>query len=247
MRLINEKGGRQMGELKKLTYSNPEIRLKAIWRVVQVVGVIIYMGLLLIISAGNPKWLYAWLYLASYSLMGIIALFFIPPEELAERASKKENVEKWDKVWIKFYFLASSSILVVSGLDFRWGWSPELSTWWYIGSFVILILGIMLTLWAMSSNVFYSTAVRIQFDRRHTVCSSGPYKYIRHPGYLGNSLFHLSQTIFLGSFWALIPAFITIGLLVMRTSLEERTLLQKLPGYKEYANRVRFRLIPGIW
>jgi len=99
----------------------------------------------------------------------------------------------------------------------------------------------------MASNRFFSTSVRIQFDRGHTVCSSGPYRYVRHPGYVGMIVYFLATPVLVGSLWGAIPAMATAVLFVVRTRMEDRTLLQKLPGYREYAARVRFRLFPGVW
>jgi len=99
----------------------------------------------------------------------------------------------------------------------------------------------------MISNIYFSTAVRIQYDRGHTVASGGPYCYIRHPGYLGMIIYHLSTPIILGSLWALIPASLTVTLFIIRTLLEDNTLKNKLEGYKEYAERVEYRLMPGVW
>jgi protein-S-isoprenylcysteine O-methyltransferase Ste14 len=99
----------------------------------------------------------------------------------------------------------------------------------------------------MVSNAFFSTAVRIQYDREHSVESSGPYGYIRHPGYLGIIIYNLSTPLILGSVWAILPAGILILLFIIRTFMEDTTLKVKLEGYSEYAKRVRFRLIPFIW
>ena len=99
----------------------------------------------------------------------------------------------------------------------------------------------------MISNIYFSTAVRIQYDRGHTVASGGPYHYIRHPGYLGMIIYHLSTPIILGSLWALIPASLTIALFIICTLFEDNTLKNKLEGYKEYAERVEYRLMPGVW
>jgi protein-S-isoprenylcysteine O-methyltransferase Ste14 len=99
----------------------------------------------------------------------------------------------------------------------------------------------------MVSNKFFSTSVRIQMERDHTVASGGPYRYVRHPGYVGYIVSGFAAPLALGSLWALIPAAITLCLLVVRTALEDRTLQDELDGYREYAARVRYRLLPGVW
>jgi protein-S-isoprenylcysteine O-methyltransferase Ste14 len=99
----------------------------------------------------------------------------------------------------------------------------------------------------MIANTYFSTSVRIQYDRGHTVSSGGPYRYIRHPGYLGIIIYLLSTPIILGSILALIPAIVTAILFIIRTSFEDNTLKNKLEGYKEYAEKVKYRLISGVW
>ena len=101
--------------------------------------------------------------------------------------------------------------------------------------------------WAMTTNAFFSTAVRIQSDRGHTVCRSGPYRFVRHPGYVGAILMSLGTPLLLGSAWALIPAAAAMVLMVLRTHLEDDTLRAELPGYEDYAHDVRYRLVPRLW
>jgi len=112
---------------------------------------------------------------------------------------------------------------------------------------VALVVGLGLTSWAMIANAYFSTAVRIQSERGHTVCSRGPYRFVRHPGYVGFILQSLSAPFLLGSIWALIPGILAAVLMVIRTALEDRTLQAELPGYPEYVQNVRYRLVPGIW
>ena len=109
------------------------------------------------------------------------------------------------------------------------------------------IPGSAVAFWAMRENAFLSDVVRIQEDRGHTVCTTGPYRYVRHPMYVGVILIMICFPFSLGSLYTLIPAFIIVILFFIRTALEDKTLLEELPGYKEYAQRVRHRLIPGIW
>lgn len=102
-------------------------------------------------------------------------------------------------------------------------------------------------LWAKWANRFFSSVVRIQTDRGQTVCKDGPYRFVRHPGYVGGLLFGMATPLALGSFWALIPAAVGAMLLIVRTYLEDRTLQEELPGYLEYTKEVRHRLLPRIW
>ena len=109
------------------------------------------------------------------------------------------------------------------------------------------VLGSLLFTWAMISNRNFSTLVRIQTERGHEVARGGPYRYVRHPGYVGYMASYVATPFLFGSFWALIPSGLSMGLFVVRTVLEDRTLLKELPGYEEYARTVRYRLFPGIW
>ena len=99
----------------------------------------------------------------------------------------------------------------------------------------------------MVANAFFVATVRIQTDRNQMVISSGPYRYVRHPGYAGTILLHLAMPFMLNSLWALIPAGLIVLVLIVRTALEDKTLHDELLGYKEYAARVRYRLLPGVW
>ncbi len=105
----------------------------------------------------------------------------------------------------------------------------------------------MFVLWAMASNPFFATTVRIQEERGHAVVNQGPYQFVRHPGYFGSVIYTLTSPLVLNSFWAFIPATLTVILLIIRTGLEDRTLQGELPGYSAYATTTRYRLFPGIW
>ncbi|TEU16366.1 MAG: isoprenylcysteine carboxylmethyltransferase family protein, partial [Anaerolineales bacterium] len=143
-----------------------------------------------------------------------------------------------------------AGICIVAGLDVRFGWSacatgipPAL----LIAALAIAVLGSLLTTWAMASNRFFYGVLRIAKDRGHTVATSGPYRYVRHPGYVGAIAFDLATPLILGSPWALIPAGLTTCIIILRTVLEDRTLQDELDGYQDYAGQVRYRLLPGVW
>ena len=112
---------------------------------------------------------------------------------------------------------------------------------------VILLLCVLFSNWALVVNKYFSAIIRIQTDRGHTVITGGPYRYVRHPGYAGGVIANLVIPLMLGSLWALIPAVLTVIILFIRTAKEDQTLIDELPGYVEYAQRTRYRLIPGIW
>jgi protein-S-isoprenylcysteine O-methyltransferase Ste14 len=114
-------------------------------------------------------------------------------------------------------------------------------------SLVIILAGYALGSYALIENRFFSGMVRIQLERDHHVVSTGPYRWIRHPGYAGALLVYWATPPFLDSYWAFLPAlFLTIVLLI-RTNLEDKALQDDLQGYRDYAGRVRYRLLPGVW
>jgi protein-S-isoprenylcysteine O-methyltransferase Ste14 len=112
---------------------------------------------------------------------------------------------------------------------------------------VVMFLGYSLFSWAMATNAYFSARVRIQADRGHQVVSDGPYRLVRHPGYAGVLPFAIALPVMLGSLWALVPGLVLVVSVVGRTALEDQTLLRDLDGYAAYAERVRFRLVPGVW
>ena len=225
----------------------PDTMKNILRRLMQVSITVIITLIILLVSAGTIRWIYAWIYTLASVLVIITNAFIFPTELISERGRKKENVEKWDKIITGIIIIPWFTLYIIAGLDIRFGWSAELALWNHIIALITFISGNALVSWAMVANNYFSTSVRIQYDRGHTVSSGGPYRYIRHPGYLGMIIFLLSTPIILGSFWALIPAIMTVILFIIRTSFEDNTLKNKLEGYKEYAERVKYRLITGIW
>ncbi len=138
-------------------------------------------------------------------------------------------------------------LAIVAGLDHRFGWSAAFPIWLNVIGLILIATGYGLAVWALAENRFFSSMVRIQTDRGHAVCDSGPYRIVRHPGYAGNILPLAGIVLALSSVWTLIPAAAALCIVVIRTALEDRTLRDELPGYLEYTRRVRSRLIPGIY
>jgi len=202
------------------------------------------------IPAGSFLWPQAWIFLFLY--LSAVAAFFIQtkkrdPDLLRERISPHKNIKAWDRRIIRLYSFMLVVMIVLAGLDavrFRWsGMSMGLN----LAGFAGLVPASWLAFRAIRENTFASSVVRIQTDRGHRVCSTGPYARVRHPMYAGIILLIGFLPLVLGSFFALIPAGIIIGLFVLRTSLEDKALQDELAGYREYAQKVRFRLIPGVW
>jgi protein-S-isoprenylcysteine O-methyltransferase Ste14 len=167
---------------------------------------------------------------------------------LAERARPHADTRKWDIVLLTLMGIFMVASYVIASLDVRWGWSSPLPFAMQLIALVVAAFGYdVLLIWAMVSNAFFVATVRIQTERRHTVVSSGPYRHVRHPGYLGTILFYLATPFMLNSLWAVIPATLAVFVLIVRTALEDRTLQIELDGYAEYAEKVPYRLLPGVW
>jgi protein-S-isoprenylcysteine O-methyltransferase Ste14 len=220
------------------------------WLVRETLGNLILIAILFGI-VGRWDWWMGWVLSGMYifwSAATTILILPVNPAMLAERAHPHKDSKKWDMALLTAMGLLMIVEYVAASLDVRLGWSPQFPSTLQIAGLVVAVLGYdFLFVWAMASNAFFVATVRIQTDRQHTVASSGPYQYVRHPGYLGAILLHLGTPFMLNSLWAIIPAGLTILVLIVRTLLEDKTLQTELPGYVEYAERVRFRLVPGFW
>jgi len=216
-------------------------------RLIQVFSVLILQGAILFIAAGTLSWKWAWYVLLLGLFLLIINLILLPAELVEERGRKKENVKKWDRILTSIISLPTILMYVFSGLDHRFNWTGDVHIIMNIAGLVLIFLGSMIFTWSMVSNKFFSTLVRLQTDRQHTVVTEGPYKYVRHPGYLGYMIFTLATPIALGAFWGLVFSGIIGILLIVRTALEDATLKKELPGYAEYTENVKYKLIPLLW
>jgi protein-S-isoprenylcysteine O-methyltransferase Ste14 len=208
-------------------------------------------GVILFLSAGTIKWPMAWVYLGIYLAFDLLtAILVIPrhPDLLTERTKFGINVKAWDKILVR---LAAAygpfAIWIISGLQFRYGWPPVIPPVWQWLAASITALGFGLVAWSMGANAFFTVTARLQPERGHTVATGGPYKIVRHPGYLGASVFNLFTPLMLGSMWGLIPSAITAILFAVRTSFEDKMLQAELAGYQAYTKQTRYRLIPFIW
>ena len=208
----------------------------------------LWLGAFLFIAAGRLDWPMAWVYTAISAVDAILLLLIVSPELMRERTHPKADAKAWDRVFARLTGpLGSTVILVVAGLDKRFGWSAQVPLAVQFVGLAAFLCGMGLMTWAMAVNNYFSLVVRIQKDRGHTAVTGGPYRYVRHPGYVGGIMFQLGTPLLLGSLWTLIPAGLTALLLVVRTALEDRTLLNELEGYRGYAQQTRYRLVPGVW
>ena len=229
--------------------AKPKLDQSGISRMILAPLFILLMGALLFGSAGRLDWWGAWVFLALFLLLMVVAVIWSlrnNPELINERGRVAENTKWWDKIILMLYTLLLLGSMVVAGLDARFGWSDMPPGIQILGG-VSLLAAIGMVYWAATSNAYLSTVVRIQDDRGQQVVTTGPYQYVRHPMYSAMFFFFLGIPLLLGSWWALLPAALNIVLFIVRTALEDRTLQVELPGYTEYAQCVRYRLIHGVW
>lgn len=219
----------------------------------RLVVVYLVIPMLLLVCGGDLGWWQAWIYSLLIFAAGIGGHVWAEkrhPGLMAERQNIEnfQNAKTWDKVLAPLMAVSIAfPMVIVAGLDHRYNWSPELPLWLIVIGFILISLGYAFAVWAMAENRFFSSVVRIQVDREHVVCDSGPYRFVRHPGYAGNILSLFGIVLALGSFWTLIPTSVALIITIVRTVLEDQTLLNELPDYQDYAQRVHYRLIPGIY
>lgn len=218
------------------------------WWIEEVVVTLLLLGGILFATSGKLSWLMAWVYLAIVLAIKVQNSLTIDASLMAERAKPKEGTKKWDMFLASFVAVAGPLLVfILAGLDVRFGWSHGITPALQIAAAVLLVLGGLLVNWAMAANPFFSATVRIQSDRNHRVSTQGPYQYLRHPGYVGAVITNLMTPLMLGSWVAFIPAVAVACGYIIRTGLEDKVLQSELDGYADYAQKVRYRLLPGVW
>ena len=220
-----------------------------LFRLIQVLGFLLLLGLMLFGSAGRIDWPGAWVFIILY--LAFVVFFYLwfshsDPDLIQERSQVAENTKAWDKTLMSIYTVFLAGIPIIAGLDFRFGWAQLSRVWLFIGVAILALAGALI-FWAAMTNTYLSRYVRIQSDRGHQVVTTGPYHIVRHPMYGGIILFAFSVALILGSAWSLLASTCVAVLIVLRTAIEDRTLQKELPGYQEYTRQTPFRLIPGIW
>lgn len=231
------------------TNSSTVMRGVARWLLRETMGTVM-AGVILFFCADRWDWVWGWatvITIAYYVIGTASVLLPKNPALLAERTGPKMGAKKWDTSIMIAVGTIILVIYIVGGLDARSGWTSNFPAWAQIVGVILTLFGYTLVLWAIAANAFFSLIVRIQKERGHTVATGGPYRFVRHPGYVGTILAYIGTPMILGSLWASVLGVITAMLMIVRTALEDKTLRAELDGYKEYAARVRYRLLPGVW
>lgn len=223
--------------------------MKANFIIKNLVGTLFFFGIIFI-SAGHLDYWQGDIYV----IIGLIMLLLnytvlrIDPELMEERSKPGENTKKWDKLILGLSLLMTIIMYIVAGLDSgRYHLSIDFPWSLYLIGIILTILGQLLFLIAQKQNKFFSSTVRIQKERSHTVCQTGLYKFVRHPAYMGSIIQLIGFPLLFGSLWSIIPISISIIITIVRTYLEDKTLRNELKGYIEYSGKTRFRLFPYIW
>jgi protein-S-isoprenylcysteine O-methyltransferase Ste14 len=212
---------------------------------------LLLMGAALFLSAGTLQWPHGLWFMAAFLFLTLVSMAWLwrvnPEIFVARRRLTGQGTKGWDLVLVSILLGSFLATLIVAALDdgrFHWAPAPQ---WAVLVGYVLLLTGYLGTGWAQAVNRHFEPSVRIQSDRDHRVITTGPYAYVRHPGYIFGIILMVGIALALGSLWALLPAALFVVVLVIRTILEDATLQRELPGYAEFAARVRYKWIPGIW
>ena len=220
--------------------------------IVQLLLVLVVSPLLPMIISGQWGWWQAWAYAIVSMLSFIVSRVLasrVHPDLIAERARfmDAKDTKPWDKVLAPLLGFGSVFILAVAGVDRLFGWTVGFPPAAHYAALACILLGYGFSSWALIVNRFFSGTVRIQTERGHHVVTTGPYRFLRHPGYAGGLFGYVFIPVLLDSLWAFIPTVFLGMVMILRTALEDKTLQAELPGYAEYAQTTRYRLFPGIW
>jgi protein-S-isoprenylcysteine O-methyltransferase Ste14 len=214
-----------------------------------VAAVVVALGALVFVLARRLDWTVGWIYVGICGAgiaVNLVCLLRWNPELIERRMHLGKGTKTWDVVWSVLFSAVLIAVYVVAVREPDEAASGMPGTLWLVG-LTVFAPGWVLIAWSMAVNPFFEKTVRIQTEHGHRVIDTGPYAYVRHPGYVGFVGWLISTPLLLASTLAFFPALLAVAALVVRTALEDRTLKAELPGYVDYAARVRFRLIPGVW
>ena len=223
----------------------------AIWAwVIRITVFLAISSALLFLIAGDWGWSGGWWYLGLQVVNTILKGFLliaVRPELQARREKAGEGTQAWDKVLSPLMAFSTFIISLIAALGYRFAGQWEVALWVRILAVVVATGGYLITLWSMRLNAFFEGSVRIQSELDHQVITSGPYRLVRHPGYLGLTLYNIVLPLIMESVWGFVGVGFYFVILIWRTTLEDRFLRENLPGYADFAEQTRWRLFPGIW
>ncbi|MGC9400026.1 MAG: methyltransferase family protein [Anaerolineae bacterium] len=220
--------------------------------IVQLLVFIVLVPLLPLLISWRWDWWEAWVY-ALICILGFVVSRALAarrhPDLLSERGRflRHADAKAWDKILAPLVGLGGGLIPLVAGLEARFGSVVTFGLPAKLLALFAILAGYVLGAYALIENRFFSGMVRLQAERGHHVVTSGPYRWVRHPGYAGALLTYLATPVFLDALWAFLPTAFLLVVLIVRTALEDQALQGELEGYREYARCVRYRLLPGIW
>jgi protein-S-isoprenylcysteine O-methyltransferase Ste14 len=226
-------------------------RKRGAWRIFQTAVFIAGWLVAVFVPAGKLDWDRGWIctlvYVVCMTVLGLVVKLKNPGLIEARANWRHKDTKRFDKILLAVFFPLTLIQPAIAGLDtvrFRWSLLPFATV--YAGT-ALFVLASALIGWALATNPYAESTVRIQTDRNHQVVSSGPYRYVRHPMYVGAIVLYPAAALIFGSVYALVVAGAIVIVFICRTAMEDRTLTRELPGYQEFASRTRFRLIPGLW
>jgi len=231
------------------TFIKKQKIMKTNYLVKHLLGTLIFFSVIFI-SAGRIDYWQGLTYVFIGIIMSVLnyTVLRIDPELSEERSKPGKDTKNWDKIILGLSFLATISMYIIAGLDSgRFHWSPDFHWSLILSGIILTVTGQLLFLIAQKQNKFFSSTVRIQTDRKHTVCENGLYKFVRHPAYMGSIIQAVGFPLLFCSVWSVIPVSLLVALLIIRTKLEDRTLKNELIGYVEYSLKTSYRIIPHVW
>lgn len=229
------------------TNQNEKIGIKL---VLKSISILLFFLAITFIIAGRIDYWEGWIFngLNFFFIFITYIVLMDRKDMIKERLKPGKGMKKWDRIYYAISTPMFFIMFIVSILDAgRFYWIPSIPFIVILLGIILYIIGQIIVIWAKKANKFFSSVVRIQTDRKQTVCSRGPYKFVRHPGYLGGVIFTIGTPLLLGSFWGLIPAIIILLPVLIRTYLEDKTLQKELIGYIDYTMQVKYRIIPFVW
>lgn len=223
--------------------------MKTSYQLKHIIGTLVFFSILFI-SAGRIDYWQGLVYSGIGLIMFVLNYTVLSAETelIAERSKPGKGTKQWDKTILILSLPVTILMYITAGLDSgRYHWSPDFNPGLYLAGIILTLTGQLLFLTAQKQNRFFSSTVRIQTDRNHIVCDTGLYKIIRHPAYLGSIIQSAGFPLLFGSLWSMVPVCLSIILILIRTSLEDKTLINELKGYSVYTLKTRYRVIPYVW